>query len=496
MIHKRPSWLTTQMDRCGSTPANGWSSKGRVEMRTSVQACGSSMNDSHSRRRLFWSRRGNIWVVIPFAILIAIIVAMLGINLIPDILTKRRLLSKLEEWQGKGLAIDRSTEPDAIETNTPSEISAEWRSIQETIGWGRIFSSVRVLRVYERQKELSLLSDLTTWDVDLPPEKTVSEYLDEMRPLIERLLAMRGETPMRKRGYSRVAENDPSFGIESYLLRQLLFLEGTFAAYKGDGDRCLRALQAMDYLIQSIEARGGIDKYLAYASLNKIKFLIIAFALAQELWTEEQVDFVDGQYLKQSVPPEKLRQRARSFVEYETSRIRSFVHSSESSQTRQLHRPFLSDMLTSAERVDVLLSQEFESPEPVASFQCLISDILKQTNPHSELDSNYQSIQFLKNFAVELVCEENLRRLARCAVGIKKYARQHQRLPTQLDDLLDQQLTSSDIHFVHRSKFGYAIIGEQAKLFARWSDLSKPPCSMESGFWSNLENGIVELNFR
>ncbi|MCL4207342.1 MAG: hypothetical protein KJ000_33080 [Pirellulaceae bacterium] len=427
------------------------------------------MNDSipnqeqrprHRRRWLL------VLLLLPVA-LGAIVVAVLAIG---EYRSSRAVAADVVRLRDAGEPVDNESMARWFMANTSQEGTAAWREILvavEQVSSSQTVSSFPIMGTGKFPDDLVPGGD---W----PDEPQIAEFLREVQPLIAQIeQAAQYPTPVwQPIAFDSFSTLLPEIQTSRSVIR-LLSLEVRHALYHRDTERAMRGLAAMQAATEAFDWDFCMVVELVGIALRNIHRDAIRQSLKDTAWEPEQLD----QLLAQVAQPRDVATHWRHNVTGERAMALALFQG-----TRERQRAMLDDGQTGFPSLLMLIPSGIKRYlERLAAMQRL-GDAgvlgLAARAEASENDLGLADKRRLDDILTALLLpavhgiarayerDELDRRLARTALGIKRYQLAEGRWPEKLSDLTAVGLEARDWTALQAGPFGYLIEADGAVVWA------------------------------
>lgn len=396
------------------------------------------------------------------------LLALIGVG-IREWQAEQRLDEELARIRGAGLPTDDATMSQWFQQATHTEGTAAWGELLRLAGGAALPSAAFDALPYIGNAEPpTVIEPGGAW----PEEPLVAEYLSWMRPAIEQLHeASEYPTPVWQpiefQGFQTLLEELQ----ESRSLIRLLQVEVEHALHHGEAERALRGLSSMRGVAEAFNWDICLVADLVHRALVGVHQSMILRSLACDLWTEEQLE----QLLEQLGPPIEADGKWQRVFAGERAMTASALMDPASQLGLGTGSPFWILVKLPSQRefwiraYDAMLTVG-EGPLDGLLDRAQALEESWQRNQRDGRGSFFDLTRFqvslffpaLEAYANAFVRSENGRRLARTALGIKKYQLRNGTWPTDLRQLEQVGLKASDWRIVSGEPLGFKVDGQVA----------------------------------
>lgn len=450
------------------------------ESRSASETTKSSSTDRTTlKRRLKWI---GLVSLIPIVFLIAI-VCFIGYR---EASASSELKAKLHEMRQAGEPFDDESMAKYFKETSHEEGTAAWTEILTlSRAANSISDKLPVVGVGNLPSDLSPGSQ---W----ADEPRVAEFLQEVRPLIERIYKA---DAFPKPVWMPIQFN--SFGTlleeihESRVPARILKLDAIHALYHNNGDRALRDINAIQSVAQAFDWDICLVTKMVSVAIHGLHRDTINRSLSMDIWNDEQLVAL-------------TRQVAHP---YEASKAWKASIAGE----RGLAYPVMSDLskLGYAEGLPVMPSTKLTVLRAYEDWQhCADAGDARIVELANTAEARYQTNKSLSlsNIFLSMVMPgivsyaemfdrlETNRRLTYASLAVKRYQVKNNRWPKSLRELADVGLVANDWTTTNRQSFGYELTDEMAYVWIYGtlgkktvpSERPQPDPSDEDGYLENL----------
>jgi len=300
-------------------------------------------------------------------------------------------------------------------------------------------------------------------------EEHATEYLQHKRPIIELIYqACQAPAPVwQPIAFHGVATLLPELdGVRS--AARLLQLEAEHALFHGDSQRAMAAIEGLRKTAEAIDWQIFVVADITHFSIKYLYLTSIQRSLQTPVWSVEQLQQL-SQQLAQPVPVTEHWQRG---IRGEQAMVESVLNTQQEYFAGMRMFAYPSAMLQVPEHYGRLR----ELVEPANG---LLSDRalgFEKSFVNSETMRGGGRVLFgylmlaAQAYAKSIENAEQLRKLTRVAVELKRFYLQHQRWPETLADLSDQGLAADDWTIAGAGPMGYSLEDNSAHVWGLGHD--------------------------
>ena len=418
------------------------------------------------KRRLKWI---GLVSLIPIVFLIAI-VCFIGYR---ETIASGELKAKLEELRQSGEPFDNESMAKYFEKTSHKEGTAAWTEILTLSRAANSFSDkLPVVGVGNLPSDLRPGSE---W----PDEPRVAEFLQEVRPVIQRIFKAADEfpkpvwMPIQFNGFATLLEEIQ----ESRTVARILYLDAIHALYHSDSDRALQDIHALVSVAQAFDWDFCILTKYQSSAIHGIHRDIINRSLNMDVWNDEQLAVLSNY----NNLPHEVSKAWRATLAGERgmaypvlSDLRKHGSTEFFGVVPLLGLPVMpstkltvlrayEDLQHCADAGDVGLVEQARSAEariftnlPLSHASIFLRLLIPGVSSYAEMFDRFESN----------------RRLTYASVAVKRYQIKNNRWPKSLSELSDVGLVANDWSTTNRQPFGYEVKEDMAYVWA-YSNLDK-----------------------
>ncbi len=411
------------------------------------------------RRRLKWI---GLVSLIPVVVLV-VFVSIVGYR---ETIASGELKARIDELRRDGEPFDNDSMAEYFEKNAHKEGTAAWSEILTlTQAANAISDNLPLVGAGTLPSDLSPGSD---W----PDEARVTEFLHEVRPLIQRI-SKADEfpkpvwMPIRFNGFSTLLEEAQT----SRSIARIVELDAIHALYHKDGNRALQAIRSLNTVAEAFDWDFCMVAKLVSLAIRATHRNAIDRSLDTGVWNEEQLDALSDQVKKPYDVAKTWKatiagERGFAYPILDNPRILQDVHNSP-------FNPLLYLPVTPSTRLAVL--RAYEDLEHCADAgNAGIAARAKETEArffeNRSLSLSYSFLAMMlpaiSAYSEAFDREEIGRRLAYTAIAVKRFQMKNQRWPKSLSELSGIGLVATHWTTSDGQSFGYEVEDGRAYLWS------------------------------
>lgn len=411
--------------------------------------------------RPFWRRGPVLLACVPIALVTIAVAAMVG----AEMSASARLNAELSRIRDSGAPVGDDSIREWFRERTSQAGTQDWAEILRLAEPRELVAGVDLgVLPYVGSGELP---DEIPREGEWTEEPRVAEYLDQYRPVLERIHAATEHPtpvwqPIRFEGFM----TGLSQLQESRSVSRLLQLDIEHAVYLGDQDRAIRSLASLGRVSDVFDWQICIVADLVRSSSAQSHHRMIRRLLSVPKWDDDHL----VQIQEQLGGPLEVADRIRSVVEGERAMFLSAVRDpSQQLSDDRISRMQLWMLTLPSSRLGILNAYRDVSEIGTWGIGGMVGrgDELatdweeKRSRPWEQglLSPSLAYMYWMPSFhfASVLEREEDSRQFALTAVAIKRFDLKHGRWPDRLSELDEIGIRASDRRTVSGGPFGYEV---------------------------------------